>query len=55
MEYNCLKGHSYLLYANLKEIFRKPKLDTNKYLFLKVAIMNREKNTNIFKRTEHNG
>ena len=41
-----------LPHEKLKEIFREPEIETNKYLFLKVAIMNREKNTHIFKKKE---
>ena len=37
-------------YGIYKELFRKPEPETNKYLFLKVAIMNREQNKNIFKK-----
>jgi len=32
-----------------KEIFRQPEIETNKYLFLKTAIINREQNKKIFK------
>ena len=39
-------------YGIYKELFRVPEPETNKHLFLKVAIMNRENNTHIFKRTE---
>ena len=34
----------------LKEFFKAKEIETNKYLFLKVAIMNREQNKNIFKK-----
>ena len=35
-----------------KELFRVPEPETNKHLFLKVAIMNRENNTHIFTKKE---
>ena len=34
----------------LKEFFKAKDIETNKHLFLKVAIMNREQNKNIFKK-----
>tara|TARA_R110000787_G_scaffold201183_1_gene312042 strand:+ start:130 stop:300 length:171 start_codon:yes stop_codon:yes gene_type:complete len=34
----------------LKEFFKAKEIETNKHLFLKVAIMNREQNKNILKK-----
>tara|TARA_S200002703_G_scaffold56274_1_gene48890 strand:+ start:2063 stop:2197 length:135 start_codon:yes stop_codon:yes gene_type:complete len=42
-------------YKHLKVIYRRPELETNKFLFLKIAIMNRENKTHIFKSTEQHG
>tara|TARA_R100001244_G_C5098500_1_gene118220 strand:+ start:7 stop:180 length:174 start_codon:yes stop_codon:yes gene_type:complete len=43
---------SMLPHGKLKEFFKTPEIETNKLLFLKVAIMNRENNTHIFKKEE---
>jgi|TARA_R110002153_G_scaffold6474_4_gene29486 hypothetical protein len=49
------KKNGYNLITNMinhergKEIFRQPEIETNKYLFLKTAIINRKQNKNIFK------
>jgi len=42
-------------YKHLKVIYRRPELETNKFLFLMIAIMNRENKTHIFKSTEQHG